>query len=67
MVREELQREKLRRRTADRAWDMEKRLEEGRGSEVARKSSEEMKDRALSGKGRSKWEEERMEFFRERE
>lgn len=28
-----------------------KKLEEGGGSEVARKSSEEMKDRALSGKG----------------
>lgn len=36
MVREELQREKLRGRMGRRAWGYERRLEEGKGNELAR-------------------------------
>ncbi|KMQ81435.1 hypothetical protein RF55_26332, partial [Lasius niger] len=41
MIREEMQRNKLRGRAARRAWNFEKRLEEGKGGELARKCLEE--------------------------
>lgn len=36
LVREKLQRDKLRERAGRRAWGYERRLEEGKGSELAR-------------------------------
>jgi len=45
LVREELQREKLRGRAGGRAWSFERRLEEGRGGIIARKCWEEMRER----------------------
>lgn len=39
LVREELQREKLRGRAGKRAWKFEERLEEGKGSECRKKMS----------------------------
>ncbi|XP_067217103.1 LINE-1 retrotransposable element ORF2 protein [Linepithema humile] len=67
LVREELQREKLRGRAGRRAWRFEKRLDEGRGSEIARECREEMKERFKEGRVRSEWEEERRKFLEERE
>lgn len=61
LVREELQREKLRGRAGRRAWRFEERLEEGRGSDIARKCLEEMKERWRRGRVVTKWEEEREE------
>jgi len=40
MIREKVQREKLRCRTARRAWEYKKRLEEGRGSGLGREYRE---------------------------
>lgn len=56
MVREEWQRGKLRERAGGRTWGFERRLEEGRGSEIARECWEEVKKRAISKKELSKWE-----------
>lgn len=39
MVREELQRERLRERVGKGAWEFERRLEGGRGNDLARKVS----------------------------
>lgn len=47
MVREELLREKLCERTGRRAWEFERRFEEGRGSELARKCWEERRERGV--------------------
>jgi len=58
MVREEMQREKLRGRAGMRAWSYEKKLGEGGGGELARLCWEEMRDRAKEGRVRGKWEEE---------
>ncbi|XP_024883827.1 uncharacterized protein LOC112462336 [Temnothorax curvispinosus] len=44
LMREELQREKLRGRAGMRAWRFEKKLEEGGGSELARSAWEELKE-----------------------
>lgn len=66
MVREELQREKLRGRAGGRAWRYEKRLEKGGGSKWARMCWEEIKKRGREGKCESEWEGERKEFFTER-
>jgi len=44
LVREEIQREKLCVRAGKRAWEYERRLREGKGSEIARKCWEEMKE-----------------------
>lgn len=66
MVREELQRIKLKRRGGRRAWGYEKRLEEGRGSELARRCWEEMKERFKRGKVLTDWEEDRRELGGER-
>lgn len=64
MVREELQREKLRTR-AGRAWRMEERLAEGRGSELTRGCWEEVREKT-GREGLSEWERERQSFFEER-
>ncbi|XP_036148444.1 uncharacterized protein LOC118647508 [Monomorium pharaonis] len=50
MIREEMLRDKLRGKAGRRAWKYEKRLEEGGGSELARKCLEEIKLRDRSGK-----------------
>jgi len=67
IVREEVKRNKLRERAVKRAWGFEKRLEEGKGSELTRLCWEEMREKCREGKSRSDWEEERGKFFRERE
>lgn len=51
MVREKLQREKLRTRAGRRAWRMEESLAGGRGSELAKKCWEEVRERARRGGG----------------
>jgi len=66
LIREELQREKLRVRAGRRAWRMEERLAEGKGSGMARRYWEEMRRRARAGEELSGWEKERQDFFRER-
>src|SRR5580765_890313 len=50
MVREEIGREMMRGRAGKRAWNFEKRLEEGKGGEKAKKCWEEMKGRWSKGK-----------------
>ena len=49
-----------------RAWNYEKKLEEGKGGGLARACLEEMKERAEKNRKLSKWEEERKGFFEER-
>ncbi|EZA60891.1 hypothetical protein X777_13093 [Ooceraea biroi] len=49
LVREELQRDKLRGRAGRRAWGFKRRLEEERGSELARKCWEELRERERGG------------------
>ncbi|XP_025993782.2 uncharacterized protein LOC113004505 [Solenopsis invicta] len=66
LVREELQREMMRSRAARIAWGFEKRLEEGRGGDLARRCLMEIRGRAEKQRVWSKWEEERREFFQER-
>ncbi|KMQ84472.1 hypothetical protein RF55_17685 [Lasius niger] len=63
MIREELQKDKLRGRAGKRAWGFEKRLEEGRGSEIAKRCWDEIRVRCKRKKGVSNWEEERCGFF----
>lgn len=63
MIREELQREKLRKRVRRM---FEKRLEEGRGGKLARKCLEELKRRYNEEKTLLKWEKERENFFENR-
>lgn len=66
-MREELQREKLRGRAGGWAGvDFEKRLSEGKGSELARRCWKEIIGRSREGKGTSKWERERSRFFEDR-
>ncbi|EZA50331.1 hypothetical protein X777_11275 [Ooceraea biroi] len=66
LVREELQRDKLRGRAGKRAWGFERRLEERRGSELARKCWVELKERARKGREGKEWEGERRKHFDER-
>ncbi|XP_071581079.1 uncharacterized protein [Temnothorax nylanderi] len=66
LVREELQREKLRGRAEMSAWRFEKKLEEGKGSELARICWEELKGREKEGRVGSSWERERGGFFEDR-
>lgn len=67
MIREKLQREKLRTRAGRRAWRMEERLAGDRGSELVRKCWKEVRERARKGGGRlSGWERERQSFFEDR-
>jgi hypothetical protein len=63
MVREEMQREKLREKAGKRVIGFEKRLEVGRRSDLARSCWEEMKVRGRGKKNLSGWEEERKFFF----
>ncbi|RLU19665.1 hypothetical protein DMN91_008222 [Ooceraea biroi] len=63
LIREELQREKLRGRAAKRAWGFEKRLKEGRGGVLTRRCWEEVKERAKRRKVEEGWEEERKRHF----
>lgn len=67
MVREELQRDKMRGRAEGRAWGYEKRLSEGKGSELARKCWIEIKERCKEERTISEWEKERKKFFEDRE
>ena len=64
LVREEWQRGNLRESADRRAWSFEKRLEEGKGSSIARRCWEEMRDRMKGGGDMSDWEKERSDFFR---
>jgi len=66
MIKEEIQRGKLKERAGKRAWGFEKRLEEGKGSKLARLCCEEMRGKAGEGKIGSNWEEERRKFFVDR-
>jgi len=66
MVREEIQRGKMRGRAGRRAWEFEERMAEGRGSTLAQRCWQEMRDRILRGREISEWEKEREQFFRER-
>lgn len=66
MVREKVGRELMRGRAGKRAWNLERRLEEGRGGLVARRCWKEMKERWRRGKVLGSWEQERWEFLRER-
>lgn len=66
LVREELQRDKLEGRAGRRALGFEKRLEEGKGSKLARKCMREWRERWRKGKIREGWEEERKDFFERR-
>lgn len=59
IVREEWQRGKLSERAGGGVWDFERRLEEGRESEIARKCWQEIKSRTLRRGKLSKWEMER--------
>lgn len=63
MIREVTQRDKLKRRAGRRSWKFEKKLEDGRGSEIARKCLEEAKERGRRRMVGSSWEEERREFL----
>jgi len=47
LVREKIQREMIRSRAGRRAWDMKRRLKEGKGSELAR---EEMRSKGKEGR-----------------
>jgi len=66
MIREELQRDKMRVSAGKRAWEFEERLAEERGSELARRCWEEVRERIKKGGKLSVWEKERKEFFEER-
>lgn len=66
LVREEMQRDKLRGRTGGRAWGYEKRLSEGKGSDLARRCWIEMRERSKGVGKISDWEIERKKFFEER-
>jgi len=66
MMREELQKEKLRGRAGRRAWEFEKRLEEGRGGGLARDCLEEIRERFREERTLTCWEREREKFFEER-
>lgn len=62
VVREKLQREKLRIRAGSRAWGFEERLVERRESELARKYWEEIKGRIKRRRKLSEWERKRRKF-----
>jgi len=66
MMREELQREKLRGRAGKRSWRFEKRLEEGRGEGLARECLEEIRERFKEERVLTGWEREKERFFEER-
>ena len=53
-------------RAGRRAWGFEKRLKEKKGSSLARRCWEEIRDRRRGGGDLSDWEKERSDFFEER-
>lgn len=53
LIKEKLQREKIRSRAGRRAWEYEKRLEKGRREELARLCWEELKEKGRRGKTES--------------
>lgn len=64
LVREELQREKLQGRAERRAWGYERKLEDGRGGELAILCLAEMRGGGRRGEGKSGgWEAERRGYF----
>lgn len=63
MVREELQRDKLMGRAGMRAWGYERKLDEGKGGELARWCWEELRERAKRGLVVGEWEKERGEYY----
>lgn len=65
MIKEELQRDKLRRRAGGWAWGYKKRLSEERGSDLAKKCWEEIKERR-GGRTISEWERKKQKFFEDR-
>lgn len=66
MIREEIQRDKMRGRMGRRAWSYKKKLEEGKGGILARKCLEEIRRRIMKEEASSTWEEERKGFFSKR-
>lgn len=66
LMKEELQRDKLRGRAGRRPWGYKRRFEEGRGSELARSCWREIKKRAKEEKGILEWEKGRKKFFENR-
>lgn len=65
LIRDEIQREKLKGKAGRRAW-FERRLVEGGESELARECWEEIRARFREGKTGGDWEREREGFFEER-
>lgn len=65
MVRDEIEKEKMRGRASKRARKFEKKLEEGNGGRIARKCLEEMKERWKKGKIIGRWEQERKSYLEE--
>ncbi|KYN09398.1 hypothetical protein ALC57_18503, partial [Trachymyrmex cornetzi] len=66
LVREELQREKLRAKAGKRAWAFEERLRRGGGSRLARLCWEEAMGNLGKGEKLEGWEREREQYFVER-
>lgn len=66
LVREELQRDKLWCKAGLRSWGFERRLENGKGSDLARECLEEMRSRVRKKGLLSKWEEERKNWMEEK-
>lgn len=66
LVREEMNKEKLRSRAGRRAVRFEERLMEGRDSRLARMCLEEIRERGQRGGEMSEWEKERWQFLEER-
>lgn len=64
MLREEMQRDKLKGRAGMRAAGFERKLKEGKGSGLARKCWEEVNRRSIAGRNLLKWQEKRRECFR---
>jgi len=65
LVREEVQREKLKNRARRRVWNFEERLVGGGGSEITRWCLGEVRERMRRGRELGGWEEERREFWGE--
>lgn len=55
MIREEMQREKMRKRAGKRAWEYKRRIEEKREGTLIRRCWEKIKGRNKAGKIGSKW------------
>lgn len=53
----------MRGRASKRAWKFERKLEEGKGGEIARKCLEEMKERWKKGRIVGKWEQRKKEIY----